>query len=83
MKLNYHHQLILSVVLVLLGNILCSIFKHWIYRNIALFLCGMLWIIHPVLAIDRAPTEKELRLVRFWGGGILLLIAFFTRSYIY
>lgn len=35
MKLTYGRQLFLTCVLVLLGNVLCTIFDHWIYRNIA------------------------------------------------
>lgn len=83
MKLTCSRQLTLSIILVLLGNVLSTIFKHWIYRNIGFFICGLMWIIHPVLAIGREPTEKELRAVRIWGGGILILIALFTRSYAY
>ena len=83
MKLNYKLQLLLSVVLILPGNVLCTVFKHWIYRNIAYFVCALIWIIHPVMAGNQEPTEKQLNQIRFWRGGILLLMAFFTRSYIY
>ena len=83
MKLNYRGQLILSVILVLAGNVLCTLFRHWIYRNIAFFLCGVLWILHPVMAGTRVPTRKEKNLIRIFGGGILILIAIFTRSYAY
>ena len=83
MKLNYKRQLLLSVVLILLGNVLCTVFKHWIYRNITYFVCALIWIIHPVMAGNQEPTEKQLNQIRFWCGGILILMAFFTRSYIY
>ena len=83
MKLNYKRQLLLSVVLILLGNALCTVFKHWTYRNIAYFVCALIWIIHPVMAGNQEPTEKQLNQIRFWCGGILVLMAFFTRSYIY
>ena len=83
MKLNYRRQLTLTVLLVLLGNILSTIVKHWLCRNIAFFICGLLWVFHPVMAGSREPTEKELRLIRIFAGGGLLLIAFFTRSYVY
>jgi len=83
MKMNYKRQLILSVVLLLLGNVLCTIFKHWIYRNVALFICALIWIFHPVMAGNQEPTEKQLNQIRFWCGGILLLMTFFTRSYFY
>jgi len=83
MKLNYKRQLLLSVVLILLGNVLCTVFKHWIYRNIAYFVCALIWIIHPVMAGNQEATEKQLNQIRFWCGGIMLLMAFFTRSYFY
>jgi len=82
MKLNYRHQLTLTVFLVLLGNILSTILKHWIYRNIAFFICGLIWIFHPVMAGTREPTRKELHIISI-GGGILILIALFTRVYAY
>lgn len=83
MKLNYRRQLLLTVFLVLLGNVLCTLLRHWIYRNIAFFLCGLLWFFHPVMAGNRVATKKELNLIRFLGGGILILMAIFTRSYAY
>ena len=58
MKLNYKKQLILTVLLVLIGNVLCTVLKHWIYRNIAFFLCGLLWIFHPVMAETQEPAKK-------------------------
>ena len=81
MKLNYQRQLILAIALVLLGNILCTVLQHWIYRNIAFFLCGLLWIFHPVMAGNQERTQKQLNEIRFWGGGILILISIFTRAY--
>ena len=83
MRLNYRHQLMLTVILVLLGNVLCTVFQHWIYRNIAFFLCGLIWLLHPVMAGTRVPTKKELTLIRILGGGTLILMAIFTRSYAY
>lgn len=80
MKLHYSRQLALTCFLILLGNILSSLLKHWIYRNIAFLLGGLICFIHPVMAGCRPPTKKELNLIRFIGGG-LILIAFFTRSY--
>ena len=83
MQLNYKKQLVLTVILVLTGNVLCTLLKHWVYRNIAFFLCGILWILHPVMAGTGVPTRKEKNLIRIFGGGILILIALFTRSYAY
>ena len=83
MKLNYGRQLTITVLLVLLGNVLCTIFKHWIYRNIAYLICALIWLIHPVMVGSQEPTQKQLNQIRFWCGGILLLMAIFTRSYLY
>lgn len=83
MKLTYQRQLGLSCMLVLLGNVLSTVFQHWIYRNIGFFLCGLIWIFHPVMAGSAQPTKKQLRQIRIFGGGILILIALFTRSYAY
>ena len=83
MKLNYRSQLWLSACLVLLGNILSSFLQHWLWRNAAFFLCGLIWIIHPVMAGSTPPTGKQLWLIRIFGGGSLILIALFTRSYTY
>ena len=83
MKLNYSRQLALTCFLVLLGNILSTVLKHWIYRNIAFFIGGLIWFLHPVMAGIRPPSKKELNLIRFIGGGVLILIALFTRSYTY
>ena len=83
MKLTYGRQLFLTCALVLLGNVLGTIFDHWIYRNIAFFLCGLIWIFHPVMAGPMHSTKKQLWIIRILGGGILILISLFTRSYIY
>lgn len=83
MNLNYKHQLILTVLLVLLGNVLNTILQQWYWRNIAYLLCAIVWIFHPVMISDQKPTKKQLNQIRFWGGGILLLMALFTRTYFY
>lgn len=83
MKLNYKSQLILTCALVLLGNILSTVLRHWIYRNVCIFICGLIWIFHPVMAGTREASKKELRLIQIFGGSILMLMAFFTRAYVY
>ena len=39
MKLTYKAQMILSFILVILGNILTDVFDFWIYRSIAFIIC--------------------------------------------
>ena len=81
-KLNYSRQLILTIAIVLIFNLLNTLCRHWIFTSIGYALCGLLWIIHPVMIGDREPTKKQLNIIRL-AGGVLILIAVFTRSYLY
>jgi len=82
MKLNYKNQLIISVAVILLANILSTIFKHWIYRSVGFVICGLLWMIHPVLIEGAEVSKRTLWWVRI-AGIVLILIGVFTRVYIY
>lgn len=78
MKLTYKTQTIICVILILLGNILADIQDHWLYRSVGFALCGLLFIIHPVVPQRIKTNNKSL----FWariGGVILILIDVFTR----
>ena len=78
MKLNYDAQLTISFILVILGNILTDVFDFWIYRSIAFVICGLLFIVHPVVPNYLATNKKTV----FWtriAGVILILIGGFTR----
>ena len=80
--LTYKTQLIVSVVIVLLANILTTLLNHWIYRSIGFVLCGLLWIINPVMIKEGAPSKKYALYVRL-AGVVLILIGIFTRAYFY
>ncbi len=82
MKLNYKVQMIISLIIILLANIISTILKHWIYRSVGFVACGMIWIIHPILPIGAEVSKRTLLLVRV-AGLILILIGVFTRVYIY
>lgn len=85
LNLTYKTQMILSVVLILVANILTTLLKHWIYRSIGFVLCGLLWVIHPVLIKQEETTvlsEKTIKWVRI-SGVILILIGVFTRGFFY
>jgi len=81
-KLNYKRQLLLSVCIVLVFNLLNTLCKHWIFTSIGYALCGLLWIIHPVMAGSQEPTKKQLSIIRM-AGLVFILIAVFSRSYLY
>jgi len=67
MKLTYKAQLIISVALVIIANILTEIFDFWIYRSAGFVLCGLLWIIHPVLPKGAEVSKRTLLWARLAG----------------
>lgn len=81
MKLTYKAQMILSVIIIILANILTEIFDSWIYRSIGFGVCGLLWVIHPVLLKGAEVSKRTLLLTRI-AGVILILIGVFTRVHI-
>lgn len=81
-KLNYKRQLLLTFGIVLIFNLLNTLCKHWIFTSIGYALCGLLWMLHPVMMGDREPTKKQLNIIRL-AGVVLILVAVFTRSYLY
>ncbi len=82
MKLTYKAQMIICVVIIILTNILSTIFKHWIYRSAGFVACGLLWVIHPVLPNGAEVSKKTLLWTRV-AGIILVLIGVFTRVHLY
>lgn len=82
MKMNYKNQLIVSVFVIILTNVLSTMLKHWIYRSAGFVLCGLLFLIHPVLPNEVEKTKKTLLWVRI-AGVVLILIGIFTRAYTY
>ncbi len=82
MKLTYKAQMIISLVIILLANGISTMQKHWIYRSAGFVICGLLWVIHPVLPNGAEVFPKTLQWVRI-AGVILVLIGIFTRAYIY
>ena len=78
MKLTYKAQMIVSVIIIILGNVLTDAFGFWIYRSIAFAICGLLFIVYPVVPKHLEGIEKAV----FWtriAGVILILIGIFTR----
>ena len=77
-KLTYESQLTISFFVVFLGSILSDIFGFWIYHSIAYVICGLLFIVHPVVLRHLEGIDKAV----FWtriAGVILILIGIFTR----
>ena len=78
MKLTYKVQTIVSVIIIILANIITETFDFWIYRSIGFAICGLLWIVHPVLPGGAEVSNRTLSWVRI-AGVMLVLIGVFTR----
>ncbi len=81
MKLTYKNQILIAIGVIILFNVLETVFRHWIFRSIGFVICGLLWIIHPALPDSMEVTPKMILWVRIMGV-ILILIGIFTRVYV-
>lgn len=81
MKLTYKKQMIIAVIIIILTNIMTEIFDFWIYRSVGFVICGLMWIIHPVLPNGAEVSKRTLLWTRI-AGVILILIGVFTRVHI-
>ena len=61
MKLTYKKQMIIAVIIIILTNIMSEIFDFWLYRSIGFGICGLIWIVHPVLpnGAEVSGTERS------------------------
>ena len=82
MKLNYKNQLILTVGIILVFNTLNTLLHHWIWSSIGRVLCGLIWLIHPVMIGSGTPTKGQLNMIRLVGV-FLILYGVFGRIYLY
>ena len=78
MKVTYQAQLIISAVIIVLANILTDVLEFWLYRSIGFGVCGLIWILHPVLPNGAEVSKRTLLWVRV-AGVILILIGVLTR----
>lgn len=81
MKLTYKKQMIIAVIIIILANIMTDIFDFWIYRSVGFVICGLIWILHPVLPNGAEVSKRTLLWTRI-AGIILILIGVFTRVHI-
>lgn len=77
-KLTYEVQLTVSFFIVILGCILSDILDFWIYHSIAYVICGLLFIVHPVVPKHLEGTDKAIFWIRI-AGVLLILIGILTR----
>jgi len=79
--MTYTVQMIISVIIIILSNILAEMCASWIYRSIGFCVCGLLWIVHPVLPNGAEISKRTVFCTRI-AGVILILVGIFTRVHI-
>ena len=82
MKLSYKNQLTLSCIIIIVFDILNAVFKNWIFTSIGFGICGLLWLIHPVMPKNAEVSKKGILAIRLVGV-LIILQGIFTRSYLY
>ena len=82
MRFSFQNQLILTCFLILVFSVLNTVFRNWIFTSIGFGVCGLLWIIHPVLPRNAKSVRYGSLMLRLCGV-LLIAIGILTRSYLY
>jgi len=82
MKEEFRKQIAVTVVIVLVFNLLNTLFQHWILSSIGHVLCGLIWIIHPVKMNDNRPEKSQFRECRI-AGAVLIILGILLRARLY
>ena len=82
MKLQFRKQLTVTVLIVLVFNMLNTLFQHWIFSSIGHCICGLLWILRPVRINDIQPEKKQILECRI-AGVIMILLGIMLRARLY
>jgi len=72
MKLSYKRQLILSCIIIIVANVLNAVLKSWVCTSVGFCLCGLLWLVHPVLLPTASHARWAVWAVR--GCGLFLIV---------
>jgi hypothetical protein len=78
LKLTYDVQLTISFIIVFIGSFLSDKLESWICHSISYVICGLLFIVHPVVPSHLEGIEKAVLWTRI-AGVVLILIGIFTR----
>lgn len=79
---EFKKQLNVSILIILILNVLNTLFKHWIFSSIGFCTCGMLWLIHPVKMNDIRSEESQFKECRI-AGVILFVLGIMLRARYY
>ena len=82
MKEEFRKQIAVTVIIVLVSNVLNTIFQQWIFSSIGHVICGLIWIVHPVKINDSRPEKSQFRECRI-AGAILIVLGIMLRARLY
>ena len=82
MKQAFRKQLWTTVIVILLFNVMNTLFQHWIFSSIGHDIAGLIWIVHPVKMNDILPEKQQLVACRI-AGAILILLGILLRAKLY
>lgn len=82
MKLTYSKQITVCAIIILVFNILTTVLKHWVFHSIGFILCGLLWIINPVMIHDTVPTPRQKKILKIFDC-VLIFWGIISRAYLY
>ena len=82
MKEEFRKQIAITVIIVLVFNVLNTIFQQWIFSSIGHVICGLIWIVHPVKINDIRPEKSQFRECRI-AGVILIVLGIMLRARLY
>lgn len=77
-RITFKIQLYISGALILIGNLLSTLFKNGILCNVAWVLIGLLYILHPVCPSGYIGNPKIENAIRI-AGTVLILIGLLIR----
>ena len=82
MKLAYKQQLILSCIMIIVANVLNAVLQSWVCTSVGFCLCGLLWLVHPVVLSAAPPRRWVLWAIRGCGA-FLIVVGLLVRVELY
>lgn len=82
MNAKFRNQLLVSIAIILVFNIMNTFLKHWIFTSMGYYACGILWLIRPI-PFNTAQEEKIQKDACRIAGILLLIIGAILRARYY
>ena len=82
MNVKFRNQLLVSVAIILVFNIMNTFPKHWIFTSMGYYACGILWLIRPI-PFNTTQNEKIQKAACRIAGVLLIIIGAIFRARYY